>query len=54
MSPDATMPVTFATPGFYRLALTVSSGLSDLAWRDIYAVEIVAEIATEGAPQGWD
>jgi len=46
----------YKAPGFYRLGLTVSSGsLSDLAWRDLYVVEPVNELGTEGAeaPARW-
>ena len=51
---DATMTHTFPAPGFYRLALTVNNGLlSDLAWRDLYAVEPVDELGTAGDAAGW-
>jgi hypothetical protein len=44
----------FAAPGFYRVGLTVNNGLlSDLAWRDLYAVEDVEELGTEGQASGW-
>jgi parallel beta-helix repeat protein len=44
----------FAAPGFYRVALTVDNGvLSDLAWRDVYAVEPVNELAAGGRPDAW-
>jgi hypothetical protein len=40
----------FRSPGFYRVGLTVTSGgFSDLAWRDLYVVEPVTEIGTDGA-----
>ena len=52
---DATFPVTFPAPGFYRVALTVCNGLlSDLAWRDVYVVENLAEIGTDATADGWD
>ena len=45
---------TFRAPGFYRLALTVNNGLlSDLAWRDLYVVEQLAELGTEGPAEPW-
>ena len=44
----------FAAPGFYRVGLTVNNGLlSDLAWRDFYAVEDVEELGTEGQAAEW-
>ncbi|HEY3322719.1 MAG TPA: right-handed parallel beta-helix repeat-containing protein [Planctomycetota bacterium] len=44
----------FAAPGFYRVGLTVNNGLlSDLAWRDFYAVEDVEELGTEGQAADW-
>ena len=44
----------FKSPGFYRVGLTVNNGLlSDLAWRDFYAVEEVTEIGTEGQAADW-
>ncbi|RIK75307.1 MAG: hypothetical protein DCC68_21370 [Planctomycetota bacterium] len=44
----------FAKPGFYRVGLTVHNGVvSDLAWRDFYVVEPLAEIATEGEAAKW-
>jgi parallel beta-helix repeat protein len=46
---------SFPKPGFYRLALTVNNGsLSDLAWRDVYAVRPIEELGTEGAASDWD
>jgi parallel beta-helix repeat protein len=40
---------TYRSPGFYRLGVTVTNGtFSDLAWRDLYVVQPVAEIGTEG------
>jgi hypothetical protein len=45
---------TFAEPGFYRLALTVSNGESaDLAWRDVYVVRETEDAATEGSAGRW-
>lgn len=47
----------YKSPGFYRLGLTVTNGtFSDLAWRDLYVVEPVSEIGTEGneAVARWD
>jgi parallel beta-helix repeat protein len=47
----------YNAPGFYRLGLTVTNGpFADLAWRDLYVVEDVAEIGTEGtgAAARWD
>lgn len=45
--------LTFPKPGFYRLALTVNNGLlSDLAWRDVYAVDEGPELVT--VPAQWD
>jgi hypothetical protein len=50
----ATLTQTFAAPGFQRLALTVNNGLlSDLAWRDLYVIEDVAELATERGAAQW-
>lgn len=44
----------FQRPGFYRLGLTVNNGaLSDLAWRDVYVTEDVAEMGSEGQIDGW-
>lgn len=44
----------FDKPGFYRVGLTVDNGLlADLAWRDFYVVEQVAEIGTEGEARKW-
>jgi len=40
----------YAKPGFYRLGVTVGNGpLSDLAWRDVYVVEDVAELGADAA-----
>ena len=51
---DATWSHTFASAGFYRVALTVNNGvLSDLAWRDLYAVEPLEELGTEGTADVW-
>ncbi len=51
---NATLDHVFPEPGFYRVALTVNNGLlSDLAWRDVYAVEAVDEIGTEGDAAAW-
>ncbi len=39
----------YKAPGFYRVGLTVTDGpFSDLAWRDLYVVEPVTELGTEG------
>ncbi len=44
----------FTEPGFYRVALTVSNGLlSDLAWRDLYVIEPIEELGTEGEANAW-
>lgn len=44
----------FQAPGFYRVGLTVNNGLlSDLAWRDFYAVEETPELGTEGQAADW-
>jgi parallel beta-helix repeat protein len=44
----------FGRPGFHRVGLTVHNGLlADLSWRDLYAVEDVAEFGTEGQADGW-
>jgi parallel beta-helix repeat protein len=44
----------FTAPGFYRVALTVNNGaLSDLAWRHVYAVEAVDELATGDSADAW-
>lgn len=44
----------FRSPGFHRLGLTVSNGsLSDLAWRDLYVVDDVEELGTEGQAKDW-
>jgi len=44
----------FASPGFYRVGLTVHNGLlADLAWRDFYVVDDRNELATEGQAAGW-
>jgi hypothetical protein len=48
---------TYSVPGFYRLGLTVNNGpFADLAWRDLYVVERVAELGTESrdAAAQWD
>jgi parallel beta-helix repeat protein len=40
----------YKAPGFYRVGLTVTSGpFSDLVWRDLYVVEPLDELGTEGA-----
>lgn len=50
----AALSRTFDAPGFYRVALTVNNGLlSDLAWRDLYVVEDVAELGTEDDAGAW-
>ena len=43
----------FKAPGFYRVGVTVTNGLSDLGWRDFYVVEDVTEIGTEGQAAEW-
>ena len=44
----------FSTPGFYRVAVTVSNGeRADLASRDVYVVAIADEIGTEGHAAEW-
>jgi PKD domain len=48
----------YNAPGFYRLGLTVTNGrFAGLAWRDLYVVERVDELGTEGtqaaARWGW-
>jgi parallel beta-helix repeat protein len=44
----------YSSPGFYRVALTVTNGaLSDLAFRDLYVVDERTEIETEGALDRW-
>ena len=44
----------FKAPGFYRVGVTVNNGLlSDLGWRDFYAVEKIAEMGTEGQAADW-
>lgn len=45
----------FKTPGFYRVGVTATNGsLSDLGWRNVYVVEDVVEIGTEGQAGKWD
>jgi parallel beta-helix repeat protein len=47
----------YRAPGFYRVGLTVTNGpFADLAWRDLYVVERVEELGTEGidAAARWD
>jgi parallel beta-helix repeat protein len=45
---------SFSTPGFHRVALTVSNEyFSDLAWRDLYIVENILEIGTDKSTEGW-
>ena len=40
----------YRTPGFRRVGLTVTNGaFSDLSWRDVYVVEAVNELGTEGS-----
>ncbi len=49
-----TFGVTLSEPGFQRLALTVDNGaLSDLAWRDLFVIEDLAEQGTEGSKSAW-
>jgi parallel beta-helix repeat protein len=44
----------YQSPGFQRVGLTVNNGLwSDLAWRDLYVVDDVEEIGTEGQAKEW-
>jgi parallel beta-helix repeat protein len=44
----------FTSPGFKRLGLTVNNdSLSDLAWRDLYVVDDVSELGTEGQAKQW-
>ncbi len=51
---NATLGHAFPEPGFYRVALTVNNGLlSDLDWRDVYAIEPVDELGTEGETAAW-
>ena len=53
-SQAATVEHVFKSPGFYRVGLTVNNGrFSDLAWRDFYAVEQLAEMGTEGQAAEW-
>jgi parallel beta-helix repeat protein len=54
ISQQARLEHVFNAPGFYRVGLTVNNGrFSDLAWRDFYAVEQLAEIGTEGQAADW-
>jgi parallel beta-helix repeat protein len=54
VSDAARLEHAFGAPGFYRIGLTVNNGrLSDLAWRDFYVVEDVAELGTEGQAAQW-
>ncbi|MBN2491240.1 MAG: right-handed parallel beta-helix repeat-containing protein [Planctomycetes bacterium] len=51
---EAVVKHAFSEPGFHRVGLTVHNGhLADLASLDCYAVERVAEIATEGHAAKW-
>ena len=44
----------FTRPGFHRVGVTVSDGvLANLGYCDVYAVERVNEIATEGQAKRW-
>ncbi len=44
----------FLRPGFHRVGLTVQNDLlSDLGWRDLYAVEDVVEFGTNGQAGQW-
>lgn len=53
-STQARIEHRFQAPGFYRVGLTVNNGLlSDLAWRDFYAVEDIPELGTEGQAADW-
>jgi parallel beta-helix repeat protein len=54
VSTESRVEHVFAKPGFFRLGLTVHNGrLSDLAWRDLYVTEDLAEIGTEGNATAW-
>lgn len=45
---------TFASPGFYRVGMTVTNGLlSDLAWIDLYVLSREPELGTEGEARNW-
>lgn len=51
---DSRVEHVFAKPGFFRLGLTVHDGrLSDLAWRDLYVIEELPELGTDGDAQQW-
>lgn len=51
---DRVLNHTFTAPGFYRIALTVNNDLlSDLAWRDLYVIEDLRELGTEGNAENW-
>ncbi len=51
---EARVEHVFKKPGFYRVGLTVDNGrLSDLVWRDFYAVEDCVEQGTEGQAADW-
>jgi len=51
---EARVRHVFQRPGFFRVGLTVDNGrLSDLAWRDFYAVENRVEHGTEGQAADW-
>lgn len=53
-SGQAKVEHVFRQPGFYRLGLTVNNGLlSDLAWRDVYVTDDLAETGTEGQVDRW-
>jgi parallel beta-helix repeat protein len=54
VSTDSRVEHTFAKPGFFRLGLTIDNGrLSDLAWRDLYVIEELPEVGTEGHAAAW-
>ena len=54
LSDQAVVNHVFTNPGFHRLGLTVNNGsLSEMAWRDLYVVDDVAETGTEGQAKEW-
>ena len=55
ISDDERVEHIYNAPGSYRLGLTVNNGLlSNLAWIDLYAIEEVKEVGTEGQAADWD